>query len=81
MGAAAVAWAIRFRSLILASDVQLLTLTMVAALVGVIVDLLDVWSETGEDWIKYVALAGLIGWVIDTSMRLLMADRSRQVGG
>lgn len=79
-GSVMAAWAFRFRSLVLSSDVSLLFLTGVAVGLGMTVDLFELWSVAGEDWLKYVALAGLAGWVADTCLSLLATDRGTSPG-
>jgi hypothetical protein len=74
-GLAALAWAYRFRALIRDSSDMVLFATMVFAFaVAVLVDVTNLWATAGEDWIGYVGLLSLAGWVFDTSIRLVTAS-------
>lgn len=82
-GAVMAAWVFRFRSLVLASDLLLFGFAAVTAALGMIVDLLELWSTAGEDWMKYVALSGLVGWMTGVCLNLLAADpaEAEEAGG
>lgn len=64
-------WIYRFRAMLLQSDLFLLGLVVFGGVIAMAVDGFDLWSKAGEDWIKYVAIVALAGWVVDLALRLL----------